>query len=171
MVLLVLLVLMALMALMALALALALLLTASRLTVEVYEAVLPSCWTSTDAAAAGLEPSVSDPLAEPEADVDCAAAAATDELPATEVSEPDSDGLEPLLPADVSEPEADGLEPLPLPLPLPAPTVSAGEDEEDEVPAASATGQTVVATITTSVVTDPTLAGQSVTVAAHEVTV
>lgn len=104
-----------------------------------------SCWTLSGATATGLEPSVCDGLAGLAADADPESVLAG--------------GLD----AIVSEPA--GLEPLP-----PDPGAPAGEDGE-EVLAASATGQTVVEMAMISVVTDPTLAGQSVTVAAHEVIV
>lgn len=130
------------------------LLLAWRLIVEVEVEAL-SCWTLSGATATGLEPSVSDELAVLDANPG-PALVVTDGLEAESeaeagVSEPDVLEARAGAEADISAPgvliaragaEAevsgpDGLEPL-----LPDPTVSAGEEEE--VPAASATGQTVV---------------------------
>lgn len=69
---------------------------------------------------------------------------------------------------DPDEPDPDPLPPLDDPV---VPVSSAGREAPVDVEPASATGHTVVETATISVVTEPTLAGQSVTVAAHDVMV
>lgn len=99
--------------------------------------------------------------------------------------DPTRSGLEPELdpvvslpePSDPEDPVCEPVLPLSLPLPLvdpePVVPVSTGEEElvkVDPAPAA-VTGHTVVVTAMISVVTEPTRAGQSVTVAAQEVTV
>lgn len=99
--------------------------------------------------------------------------------------DPTRSGLEPELDpvvslpetSDPEDPDSEPVLPLSLPLPLvdpePVVPVSTGEEElvkVDPAPAA-VTGHTVVVTAMISVVTEPTRAGQSVTVAAQEVTV
>lgn len=134
-----------------------------RLMVEATVEAL-SCWTLSGAMATGLEPSVSDELVGLDADPDTVLAPTVGLEAEVEAIVSSSDALEARAGTGAEASDPDGLEPL-----LPDPAVSAGEDKD--VPAASATGQTVVYTAMTSVVMDPTLAGQSVTVAAHEVIV
>lgn len=99
--------------------------------------------------------------------------------------DPTRSGLEPELdpvvslpePSDPEDPDSEPVLPLSLPLtlvdPEPVVPVSTGEEELVKVDTAPAavTGHTVVVTAMISVVTEPTWAGQSVTVAAQEVTV
>lgn len=91
--------------------------------------------------------------------------------PGLEPEPEDSDPPPSLDALDPDELDPEPLLPLPLPLLEPVVPVSTGEDEPVDVEPASETGHTVVVTAITSVVTDPTLAGQSVTVAAHDVMV
>lgn len=92
------------------------------------------------------------------------------------------EGLEAALSLPGADPEFEpGLDPVELdpeldPLLPPLTPVSAGEEEEEEevwvaVACSAVTGQMVVEIAMISVVTDPTRAGQSVTVGAQEVTV
>lgn len=99
--------------------------------------------------------------------------------------DPTRSGLEPELdpvlslpePSDPDDPDSEPVLPLSLPLPLvdpePVVPVSAGEEELVKVipDTAAVTGHTVVVIAMISVVTEPIRAGQSVMVAAHEVTV
>lgn len=120
--------------------------------------------TDDDSISSGLEPEL-EPELEPVSDPVLSLPEPSD------AAEPDS---EPVLPVSL-EPEELASDPLPLPL-LPVDPelvvpVSAGEDELVEAPSAAVTGQMVVVTAMISVVTEPTRAGQSVMVAAQEVTV
>lgn len=90
--------------------------------------------------------------------------------------EPELDPVFPLLePSDPDDPDFEPVLPLPLPLPLvdsePVVPVSTGKEELVKVDPAAVTGHTVVVTAMISVVTEPIRAGQSVMVAAQEVTV
>lgn len=92
-----------------------------------------------------------------------------DEPEPEEPDEPEADEPEPDEP-EPDEPVPDEPDPLP-PFDDPALPVSAGEEAPVDVDPALAIGHTVVEIAIISVVTEPTLPGQSVTVAAHDVMV